>query len=162
MTLGLLAGILGSLLGGMLADRYGKRDARWYLWMPAITSLMVLPFVTGFLLIDTLWGALLAYIPGVILGTTWLGAILAITQSMVKLRMRAVCSAILFLVFNLIGLGLGPQIVGFLNDLFAPSYGQEAVRYSLLLANLTTAWAALHFWLAARSVRSDLEARSRA
>ncbi len=78
-----------------------------------------------------------------------------------KLRMRAMASAILFLILNLIGLGLGPQAVGILNDLLAPSLGVEAIRYSLFTANFMTAWAALHFCLAARSVRVDLEARER-
>jgi hypothetical protein len=64
--------------------------------------------------IDSLTLALVAYVPAVIFGAMWLGSVLAITQAMVKLRMRAMASAILFLVLNLIGLGLGPQLVGIL------------------------------------------------
>lgn len=56
---------------------------------------------------------------------------------MVKLRMRAMASAVLFLIANLIGLGLGPQAVGLLNDLLAGLFGAEAVRCS--------SWASLRY-----------------
>ena len=75
--------------------------------------------------------------------------------------MRAMASAILFLILNLIGLGLGPQLVGMMNDALAGTFGDEAVRYSLLLANFMTVWAAIHFALAARTLRHDLEAKNR-
>ncbi|MEE8509280.1 MAG: MFS transporter [Myxococcota bacterium] len=156
-----LGGIAGSLLGGVLADRLSIRDKRWYLWVPAISSVLTLPFIAGFLLFDSPALALVTYIPAVVFGAMWLGSCLAITQAMVKLRMRAMASAILILVLNLIGLGLGPQAVGIMNDLLAPSLGDEAIRYSLLLATLMTAWAAVHFALAARSLREDLEAKNR-
>ncbi len=156
-----LGGIAGNLAGGLLADRLGKRDPRWYLWVPALSSVAIVPFLAGFVLFESLPLALASYVPGVIFGAMWLGAILAITQAMVKLRMRAVASAILFLILNLIGLGLGPQLVGMMNDALAGTFGDEAVRYSLLLANFMTVWAAIHFALAARTLRDDLEAKNR-
>lgn len=162
--LGLIIGLgggTGAILGGVLADRLSKRDIRWYLWVPAITSIVSVPFMLGFVLLDSLPLALASYIPGVLLNSMWLAAIIATTQALVKLRMRAIASAILFLVLNLIGLGLGPQIVGILNDLLASSFGDEAVRYSLLLAKVMTVWAAVHFVLAARALPADLEAKNR-
>ena len=57
---------------------------------------------------------------------------------------------------NLIGLGLGPQAVGVLNDVLAPTFGDEAVRYSLCLVGLTNLWAAAHFAWGARTLREDL------
>ncbi len=155
-------GAAGSVLGGVLADRLGRRDARWYMWVPAISCILVVPFIVGFLLIDSLTLSLISYIPGVLLSAMWLGPVIASAQALVKLRMRAVASAILFFILNLIGLGLGPQAVGVLNDLLASNFGDEAVRYSLLLANLTTAWAAVHFALAARHFRADMLEKDRA
>ena len=86
---------------------------------------------------------------------------LAIIQAMVKVRMRAMASAVLFLILNLIGLGLGPQAVGVLNDVFAARFGSGAVRYSLLAVSFTSVWAALHYALAARSLAVDLGAKDR-
>ena len=71
--------------------------------------------------------------------------------------MRALSSAILFFILNLIGLGLGPQVVGILNDVLEDRYGIEAVRYSLMAVNVFTLLAVLLFWLAARSFKRDQE-----
>ena len=120
----------------------------------------MVPFVLGFLLLDSLELALLAYIPAALLNAMWLAAILATTQALMKLRMRAVASAILFFIINLIGLGFGPQAVGIVNDLLAPSLGDEAIRYSLVLSILTTVWAAVQFALAARTLQADLQAKN--
>ena len=156
-----LGGMIGAPLGGWLADRLGQADRRWYVWVPAISAVVGLPFVVGFLLIEATTPSLLSYIPAVIFSAMYLGPTLAMIQAMVKLRMRAMASAVLFLILNLIGLGLGPQAVGALNDLLAASYGDEAVRYSLLIVSFTGLWAALHFVLAARSLETDLQAKNR-
>jgi MFS family permease len=154
-------GLLGAPLGGLLADRKGHVDVRWYAWVPAVSAVASIPFVLGFLLFDSVTPALLIYIPAVILSAMYLGPTLAMIQAMVKLRMRAMASAVLFLILNLIGLGLGPQVVGALSDLLTPHYGQEAVRYSLLIVSLTAVWAGLHYALAARTLADDLRAKDR-
>jgi len=154
-----LGGIAGAPLGGWLADRLGQGDRRWYAWVPAISAVAGVPFAAGFLLFDSLTAALWIYVPAVVLNAMYLGPVLATIQSMVKLRMRAMASAVLFLILNLIGLGLGPQAVGIGNDLLADHFGQEAVRYSLLAVGFTSVWASLHFAAAGRSLEIDLTAK---
>jgi MFS family permease len=157
--LGLITGIggaSGALLGGVLADRLGTRDRRWSLWIPAIASVVEVPFWLAFLLLPEPVSALLWFIPAVIAGAMWLGPVLAMTQGLVRPHMRALASALLLFVINLIGLGMGPQVVGILNDLLAGTFGTAAVRYSLLLVAAMNLWAATHFALATRSLRADL------
>jgi hypothetical protein len=77
-------------------------------------------------------------------------------QGLVPLRMRTLASAVLLFVINIIGLGLGPQAIGILSDLLAPRFGQESLRYALLLAGLVNVWSALHFYLAGRTLTRDL------
>jgi MFS family permease len=149
-------GICGAVLGGRLADRLGARDARWYLWVPAIASVVEVPFWIAFALWPDARPAILIGIPAIVGGAMWLGPVFGTTQTLVPPEMRALASALLLFVVNLIGLGLGPQAVGVLNDVLAPRFGAEAIRYSLLLVGLTNAWAAVHFALAARTVRADL------
>jgi len=167
LWLGLIVGVfsgIGTFLGGAMSDRLAarRRDTRWYLWLPAGATLLGVPF--SFLLY--LWPegrmALLLSIPGSILGPMWLGPTGAMTQGLVKLRMRATASAILLFIINLIGLGLGPQTVGMVSDLLTPSYGTEAIRYALLSVVVTgSVWAAVHYFLAARTLREDLTAKDR-
>ena len=64
-------------------------------------------------------------------------------------------------IINLIGLGLGPQAVGILSDLLHGSFGVESLRYALLwVVVVFAAWSVVHYALAARSIRSDLEAKN--
>ena len=55
------------------------------------------------------------------------------------------------------GLGLGPVIVGALNDWLAPTRGVTAVRYSLMFASVPHALASIFNLLAARHLIGDLE-----
>jgi hypothetical protein len=86
----------------------------------------------------------------------YLGPVFAATQTLVRPAIRAFTSSLVLFVVNLIGLGLGPQVVGLLNDGLAPTFGAEAVRYSLCLAAATNLWAAAHFAWAARTFGRDL------
>ncbi len=157
-----LAGASGAYLGGAVADRLRARDPRYSLWVPALASVAGLPFAGLLLFWPDPRAALLLSIPSTVFGAMWLGPIFALTQTLVRVRMRAVGSAILLFIINLIGLGLGPQTVGLLNDLLRPRFGAGAVRWSLAAVVLAMSlWAALHFALAARTLRADLGAKER-
>jgi hypothetical protein len=79
------------------------------------------------------------------------------TQGLAQPAMRAVASAITLLLINFIGFGLGPWVVGIVNDALEPRFGEMTVRYSLLIIGLFHVWAAIHNVLAARTLRQDLE-----
>jgi MFS family permease len=152
----------GQIAGGRLADRLGRRDPRGYMFCPAIASVAALPFLVAFLLVPDPRLAVLCSVPGALLVNVWTGPTYAMAQGLAPPRMRAVASALIVFLLNLIGMGLGPLAVGALNDGLAPRLGQEAVRYSLLVAAVPHTLAAAFNLLAARSLRRDLEAAARA
>ncbi len=83
---------------------------------------------------------------------------LALAHSLVGLRMRAMASAVLFFVLNIIGLGFGPLVVGLISDLLEPMVGNDNVRYALILVvSIVNIWCVFHYWMASRSVRDDLK-----
>jgi hypothetical protein len=88
----------------------------------------------------------------------WLGPSIAVTHSLVGLRQRAVASAALFFIINLVGLGLGPLTVGSLSDLMRPEFGDaDGLRYAIIGTALTAnVWAILHYLLAARTLKRDM------
>ncbi|MBI3800094.1 MAG: MFS transporter [Deltaproteobacteria bacterium] len=167
LWLGLISGIflgIGTFFGGVLSDRLAARtkDMRWYLWLSAGAMLLSLPFTCLLYLWPEGRMALILSIPGSILSPMWLGPTGAMTQGLVKLRMRATAAAVLLFVINLIGLGLGPQTVGLVSDLLTPAYGKEAVRYALLwVVVVGNVWGVIHYFLAARTLREDLAAKER-
>lgn len=154
-------GMLGILASGFAADWLSKRDVRWYMWLPAVTSLVALPFSYGFLLAPDLWLAFALMLPSSLLGAVYAAPTWAMVQGLAKPAMRAVASAATLLVLNLVGFGLGPWLVGILNDLLASRFGDASIRYSLMIIGAFHIWGALHNWLAARTLREDLTAKER-
>jgi MFS family permease len=162
--MGLLTGIggaLGMVVTGLVADRLARRDPRWYAWIGALTIALYFPFMVGFLLIEQAIPAILLYFIPLALGAVYLGPAIAMTHALVTVRMRALASSVLLFVLNLIGMGLGPQLVGILNDALAPRYGVESIRYSLLWVGMAKLLALVLFLLAALFVVRDLKAKDR-
>jgi predicted MFS family arabinose efflux permease len=161
--LGLILGIPGGIgiaLGGYLADRYGARDTRWFLWIVTVALLVSIPFAIGVYLAPGPYLALLLLIIPIALGNCYQATTFAQTQGLVTLRMRAVAAAVLLFILNIIGLGLGPQVTGILSDLLRPQFGDESLRWSLLICGLVNIWAAYHYYAAGKYLKGDLEATS--
>lgn len=160
--LGLTGGVLGTYLGGALADRLGQQDARWYMWIPSLATILGVPFGVLFYLWPHPYWALVFALPGAILGPMYFGPAFSMTQGLVKLRMRALASAVLLFILNIIGLGLGPLLVGVLSDWLEPALGVESIRYALLsVVVVGNVWSALHYYLASRTLRADLREKER-
>jgi predicted MFS family arabinose efflux permease len=159
-AIGLTTGVLGTYLGGAVSDRLAKAEVRWYMRVPAIASLIGIPFTFLFYLWPEGRTALLLSIPGALLGPIYLGPTFAMTQSLVRPEMRALASALLLFIINLIGLGLGPWFVGMLSDALKPSYGVDSIRYALLVTVVVgAAWSSVHYLLASRTLAEDLRAK---
>jgi predicted MFS family arabinose efflux permease len=152
-----ISGAIGSVLAGVLADRLARRDVRFYMWVPAFAALAPLPFTLFFFFHGDPTLALMVAFPGLLFGAMYQGPIFSTVQTMAPLRMRSVASAILLFIINMIGLALGPQTVGVLNDTVFASYGNEAIRYSLASVSIVMGfWGFVHFLLAGRYVEADL------
>lgn len=152
------AGILGTASGGYFADKLGARDKRWYVWLPGIATLVSVPFSTAVYLWDEPWSALwLAAIPG-FLGSYYLGPTFSLTQNLVGVRMRALAASILLFILNLIGMGLGPVIVGATSDLLRiyTDLGVESVRWALVSVLVFNVLSTFFYLLSARDLRQDL------
>ncbi|MDO8837405.1 MAG: MFS transporter [Parvibaculum sp.] len=147
----------GTYATAWAADRFGKRDIRWNVWVVAIVMMACFPFSVAMYLSPDKYWALFFFLVPAFAGAAYIGPSLAMTQGLVVLRMRAVASAVLFLILNLIGMGLGPQAVGIVSDLYAPAFGDESLRYALLTIMFVWPWSAVHFFLGAKSLKADLE-----
>ena len=151
-------GAIGTFFGGYISDKLSDRtnDKRWYFWVPGIATLVMVPFQLVAYLYGGVWVVVASLMMVAILGSAYLGPSFAMTQALVSLRMRAVASAILLFVLNLIGMGLGPYFVGILSDLLTPEFGIYSIRYAMCVAVMVNVWAACHYFLGARTMRGDL------
>jgi MFS family permease len=126
----LIGGTAGVFAGGWLADRLGQSDRRWYARLPAIAWIVTGPMFALGLLSPEPWLAWpLLLIPNA-LNILWLGPVTTAVQHLVPREMRSTASASFLLINNLIGLGVGPTLIGALSQLFKARYGTEALRYA--------------------------------
>jgi len=125
-----IGGCAGVFAGGWLADRLGHRDRGWYARLPAIAWLITAPTFAAGLMAPSLWLAWpLLLIPNA-LNILWLGPVITAVQHLVPRRMRSTASASFLLINNLIGLGVGPYLIGAISDALKHSYGAESLRYA--------------------------------
>ncbi len=126
----LIGGTAGVFAGGWLADRLGQGDRTWYAKIPAIAWLVTAPLFVAGLLAPQAWMAwLLLLIPNA-LNILWIGPVATAVQHLVARPLRATASASFLMINNLIGLGVGPTLIGGLSELFNARLGAEALRYA--------------------------------
>lgn len=152
-SLVIIGGCLGVFAGGLLADRLGAKDRGWYAKLPAIAWLITAPtFVAGFFA-PNLWLAwILLLIPNA-LNILWLGPITTAVQHLVPQPMRSTASASFLLINNLIGLGVGPLLMGRLSDALKSTYGIDSLRNAAVACTAFYLVAALLALLAVKPLR---------
>jgi MFS family permease len=155
-----VGGSIGVLCGGHVADEIVRRtrDSRWYAWGSAVVIIATLPCTLLVYLTDTPAVAVAALVAATLLGHMFLGPVAALLQNLAGLRRRATAAAFYLFLVNLVSMGLGPVTVGIASDYFSARYAEAALRYALLaVVATTTVLASLHFVLAARTLRRDLD-----
>jgi predicted MFS family arabinose efflux permease len=135
-----LGGAVGTLAGGTLADRLGRRDPRWYAWVAALAAFAAVPCAFLYLRAESGTVALAAYLPFIVLIGMYNGPLHAMNQWLAKPRMRAMSVAIQLLIVNIVGGGIGPWIVGRMNDSLHAELGDAAIRTSMMLSLGTCAF----------------------
>ena len=152
-----ITGAIGTFLGGYLTDKLMLRDNRWYLWVPAISTIITLPIYMIIYNTGNVYLALTLQFVTALTFSMYLAPNLALAHSLVGLRMRAMSSAVLFFVLNIIGMGIGPVAVGWVSDQLQPTFGNESIRYSLMsIVFIFNIWCVFHYWMAGRTVDEDL------
>lgn len=161
LALGLVAGtagVIGAWIGGPLADRFGKGDARSYALVPAISSLLVMPVYIAAVTVPSAVTAIALLAVVGVLGSLWYGPVYGTAQGLVPPYMRATTAAVLLFIINLVGLGIGPLLVGVLSTSFDKSLGlgeAEGVRWALILSELLGFIAFVLFWMARKTIREE-------
>lgn len=151
------AGGAGFFGGGYLADHIGRSGHRKALWFIAIAMLVSAVFLAAvFMSSNVVWCLVLFVVPTAT-GNFYLAPVLSQTQSLVSLRMRAVASSLVLLIINVIGLATGSPVTGLISDVLEPAYGQESMRYSLLIvSSVMMPLAAWCYFQAGKSIEQDL------
>ena len=151
-----VGGWIGTFFSGVIADRMGKRDVRWNVYVPLGAAVLALPFQPVFYLAGNTTIAVIAAIIPSAMGAVFLGPCVTMVQGLVPLRMRATAAALFLFILNIIGLGLGPQSVGLLSTLLRPELGVDSLRYALLLTMVSGTLGGISYWRASKTLKADL------
>jgi len=158
---GMMSGIGGAaaLVAATLGTfRLARMAPKWQChFLASVTLLITIPGVLAHVVTDTNTVLLLLwlFIP---FANVYVGPTLALLQNLVRSDMRATTAAVLLFTANIANLAIAPQLIGFASDILAGQIADPAqsLRIALAISGLTGLWAAIHFWLAIRSLPNDL------
>ncbi len=152
-----LCGIIGSTIGGRMADWLGTRNPAHYFIMPAVGFLVAIPFsLAAYTASDWRVAIALMIIPA-ICGTLNYGPGMSVTQGIFRPQTRATATAVKLFFQTLVGLGLGPLLFGFISDVLKPVAGPESVRWVLMGSTLLGVIPAVMLWYAGLRLPRELK-----
>lgn len=161
-ALGLIIGFfggIGTLLSGVIGDKLGAKNVKYYMLVPAYGFLIAVPAGAAVFLVDELYLVLAIYTIPVFLINLYTGPTFAMTQSLAPLAMRAAASALLLFIINIIGLVFGPTTVGIISDLLQSSMQMndvESLQMALLACNFVYLFSFYYYFQASRHLETDL------
>lgn len=154
----LLVGIAmsaGMVVSGQVVDRLTRRSKSAYATAPAASLALAIPLYLGFVWASS-WPLSLAFLIGpAFLNYFYLSSSIALVQEEVRPDQRVMAGALLLLVMNFIGLGLGPAFVGAISDLFHATHPEHSLQIALYALTPFYVIAILIFLALARILRSD-------
>jgi predicted MFS family arabinose efflux permease len=152
-----ISGIIGTWLGGKMADVFGKSDKRHILTLPAIGMAIAAPILfAGYWAEDWRVAVALLILP-TILNSAYYGPAYGCVQGLVRPEARAIAASLVVFGQNLIGLGMGPLLFGVLSDWLQPMAGDESVRWVLYGAAWLGLIPAFFFWRASLRLNAELK-----
>nr|WP_269717085.1 MFS transporter [Caulobacter sp. NIBR2454] len=154
---GMSAGIFAS---GRVIDRFTHRSKVAYALVPAISLALAIPFYIGFVWAPTWPLALVLLMFPTFLNYFYLSSSVALVQEEVQPHERVMAGALLLLVMNFIGLGLGPTYVGAASDFFRATHPGNSLQMALYtLTPFYGLAVALFLWLTWIFMRAERKAR---
>lgn len=124
----------GMVVSGRVIDRMTRKSRAGYALAPAASLAVAMPFYLGFIWAPS-WPLALTFLAVVmVFNYFYLSASVALVQEEVKPNQRVLAGALLLLIMNFIGLGLGPTWVGFASDWFTAqgsAHGLQSALYTL-------------------------------
>ncbi|HEY0940987.1 MAG TPA: MFS transporter [Steroidobacter sp.] len=150
--IGVSAGMYAS---GRLTDKYLARGKQAYALVPAVGLALAIPFFIGFVWAPTWQLALLFLIGPTFFNYFYLSPAVALVQEEVRPQERVLSGALLLLVMNLIGLGLGPTYLGAASDFLRESYPEHSLQIAFYTLVPFYVLAVLMFLVLARKLRRE-------
>jgi len=127
-------GMGGSMLvSGRIIDRFTRLSKQAYALVPAASLALAIPFYLAFVWSPSWRLALLFLTATAFLNYFYLTSAVTLVQEEVRPDQRVMSGALLLLIMNFIGLGLGPTFVGAVSDFFHASHPHQSLQFALYM-----------------------------
>jgi predicted MFS family arabinose efflux permease len=145
----------GIFVSGRVIDRFTPRSRQAYALIPALSLALAVPFYLGFVAAPS-WPLALALLIGpYFLNYFYLSSSVTLVQEEVRPDQRVTSGALLLLVMNFVGMGVGPTFVGAVSDHFHPTHPHNSLQLAFYaLAPFYALAIGLFLWLA-RVLRNE-------
>ncbi|MEM1402927.1 MAG: MFS transporter [Pseudomonadota bacterium] len=124
-------GVFGLIAGGWMTAKMALRDKGWEAWVSAISLILAAPAFAIALNTESLMVASIAVGIAFFFYQCTHGPGLALVQSSVDSDVRAQAAAVMYLMSNLLALGIGPLIIGYISDLSLGSTPGESLGIAM-------------------------------
>jgi len=139
----------GMYTSGRLIDRFAPRSKAAYGYLPAVGLLTAIPFFAAFVWAPGWPLALVFLAVPTFCNYFYLSPAVTLVQEEVQPHERVLSGALLLLVMNLVGLGLGPTYLGAASDWFRASHPEHSLQMAFYtLIPFYVLAVLLHLWLA--------------
>lgn len=125
--------VLGNLVAGWVTDKFGSDNLRFNGLIAGWGLLAAFPLALGFVLAPNPMVSLGCFMLLKFVMSLHLGPMIALSFAQVPVAMRAMMGATINMFITLAGVGFGSFIAGRMSDAFSARFGDESLRYSLLV-----------------------------
>lgn len=150
------AALLALAAGAIIVDRWFSNQEANQLRLTAVATVLSIPCLLLLLFAPSAQLGVLGLVGQIVLTCLFSSPVFAILQRLVPDDMRATAFSAIMLLSNLIGMGIGPLIVGALSDALSSRLGEDALRMAMVTVSVLGLWPAWHYWRAAQTVDQGL------
>lgn len=146
----------GTYFGAVITEKLAQRNISAYGWMPGVVLFVGVPALIGAFWVQSIGMHLALITIYLVAAGVYLGPSFAAAQTLAPINMRAMSTALFFLILNLIALGGGPTYIGYMSEFLMEKHGEvHALRLAISTLVVPYAFSILAFLWAAKTLPKD-------
>jgi MFS family permease len=146
----------GTYYGAVITEKLAKNNISAYGWLPGAVLIVGVPALIGAFWVQNIYLHLALITVYLISAGVYLGPSFAAAQTLAPINMRAMSTALFFLILNLIALGGGPTYIGLLSSALTEQYGEvHALRLAITSLVVPYIISIIAFFWAAKTLPKD-------
>lgn len=146
----------GTYFGALITEKLAKKDIGAYGWMPGYALIIGVPALIAAYWVNDIYlhaGLVTVYL---VAAGVYLGPSFAAAQTLAPINMRAMSTALFFLILNLIALGGGPSYIGIVSSILTEQHGEvHALRLAITSLIVPYIISVIAFLWAAKTLPKD-------